>query len=165
MWLASWRSSSCSAVATGTDHLRARQRRVLGPPASVAALIDIKRRPASQMRGRKRVWAAAVALIRSRRNPGDLVPLWSWARRSLVLFVVSFVYVRGCSAHTTQDRRPRSRTLLNRGVPRPTNVASVLGATPREFKSRILCHPDRGRPRPPYPGQSRRCMRLSHHAR
>ena len=29
----------------------------------VAALIDIKRRPASQIRGQKRVWAAAVAII------------------------------------------------------------------------------------------------------
>jgi hypothetical protein len=31
----------------------------------VAALIDIKRRPASQIRGPKRVWAATVALISS----------------------------------------------------------------------------------------------------
>jgi len=31
----------------------------------VAALIDIKRRPASQIRGRKRVWAAALAVISS----------------------------------------------------------------------------------------------------
>jgi hypothetical protein len=30
-----------------------------------AALIDIRRRPASQIRGRKRVWAAAVAFINS----------------------------------------------------------------------------------------------------
>ena len=31
----------------------------------VAALIDIKRRPASQIRGRKRGWAAAVAFVNS----------------------------------------------------------------------------------------------------
>jgi hypothetical protein len=31
----------------------------------VAALIDIKRRPASQIRGRKPVWAAAIAIISS----------------------------------------------------------------------------------------------------
>jgi len=31
----------------------------------VAALIDIKRRPASQIRGQKWVWAAAVAIISS----------------------------------------------------------------------------------------------------
>jgi len=31
----------------------------------VAALIDIKRRPASQIRGRKPVWAAAVAVVNS----------------------------------------------------------------------------------------------------
>ena len=31
----------------------------------VAALIDIKRRPASQIRGPKRVWAATVALVSS----------------------------------------------------------------------------------------------------
>jgi len=30
-----------------------------------AAFIDIKRRPASQIRGRKRVWAAAVAIVSS----------------------------------------------------------------------------------------------------
>jgi len=31
----------------------------------VAALIDIQRRPASQIRGRKGMWAAAVALVSS----------------------------------------------------------------------------------------------------
>lgn len=31
----------------------------------IAALVDIKRRPASQIRGRKWVWAAAVAVINS----------------------------------------------------------------------------------------------------
>ena len=31
----------------------------------VAALIDLKRRPASQIRGQKRMWAAAVAIINS----------------------------------------------------------------------------------------------------
>jgi hypothetical protein len=31
----------------------------------VAALIDLKRRPASQIRGQKRMWAAAVAIISS----------------------------------------------------------------------------------------------------
>ncbi len=31
----------------------------------VAALIDIKRRPPSQIRGRKRLWVAVVALISS----------------------------------------------------------------------------------------------------
>jgi hypothetical protein len=32
---------------------------------NVAALIDIKRRPASQIRGRKWVWATVVALVNS----------------------------------------------------------------------------------------------------
>lgn len=31
----------------------------------VAALIDIKRRPASQIRGRKGLWAAVVAVVNS----------------------------------------------------------------------------------------------------
>ena len=31
----------------------------------VAALVDIKRRPASQIRGRKWVWATAVAIVNS----------------------------------------------------------------------------------------------------
>jgi hypothetical protein len=31
----------------------------------IAALIDIKRRPASQIRGRKGVWAAVVAVVNS----------------------------------------------------------------------------------------------------
>jgi hypothetical protein len=37
----------------------------------VAALIDIRRRPASQIRGRKRVWATVVALI----NSAGVVPI------------------------------------------------------------------------------------------
>ena len=37
----------------------------------VAALIDIKRRPASQIRGRKRVWATVVAVI----NSAGVVPI------------------------------------------------------------------------------------------
>jgi hypothetical protein len=31
----------------------------------VAALVDIKRRPASQIRGRKWIWAAAVVIVNS----------------------------------------------------------------------------------------------------
>jgi len=37
----------------------------------VAALIDIRRRPADQIRGRKRVWATAVALV----NSAGVVPI------------------------------------------------------------------------------------------
>jgi hypothetical protein len=37
----------------------------------VAALIDIKRRPASQIRGRKQVWAAVVAVV----NSAGVVPI------------------------------------------------------------------------------------------
>jgi hypothetical protein len=51
--------------------LSERTRRVLitaavadGAPR-VAALIDVMRRPGSQIRGRKRVWAAAVAVVSS----------------------------------------------------------------------------------------------------
>jgi Phospholipase_D-nuclease N-terminal len=37
----------------------------------VAALIDIKRRPASQIRGRKALWAAVVAVV----NSAGVVPI------------------------------------------------------------------------------------------
>jgi hypothetical protein len=37
----------------------------------VAALIDIKRRPASQIRGHKRVWATLVAVV----NSAGVVPI------------------------------------------------------------------------------------------
>ena len=37
----------------------------------IAALIDIRRRPAVQIRGRKRVWAAVVALV----NSAGVVPI------------------------------------------------------------------------------------------
>ena len=37
----------------------------------VAALVDIKRRPASQIRGRKGVWAAVVAIV----NSAGVVPV------------------------------------------------------------------------------------------
>jgi hypothetical protein len=39
----------------------------------VAALIDIKRRPASQIRGRKWVWAAVVAVVSSARGCAGFV--------------------------------------------------------------------------------------------
>jgi hypothetical protein len=37
----------------------------------VAALIDIKRRPASQIRGEKRAWVAVVALV----NSAGVIPI------------------------------------------------------------------------------------------
>src|SRR6266566_2246992 len=44
----------------------------------------------------------------------------------LVSFLVSFSYVRRRSARTTQDRQPRSRTLLNRSDPSRADLESVL---------------------------------------
>ena len=41
-----------------------------------------------------------------------------------------------------QNRQPRSRTLLDYNELRPTDLESVLGASPREFESRILRHAD-----------------------
>ena len=58
----------------------------------------------------------------------------------LVPFLVSFSYVLRHPARTTQNRRPRSRTLLTDAERRPTNLESVLGATPQEFESLILRH-------------------------
>jgi hypothetical protein len=37
----------------------------------IAALIDIKRRPASQIRGRKPLWAAVVAVV----NSAGVIPI------------------------------------------------------------------------------------------
>jgi hypothetical protein len=37
--------------------------------------------------------------------------------------------------HTTGDGQPRSRTLLNGGEPRPTDLESVLGAIPAVGRS------------------------------
>jgi len=57
--------------------LSARTRRLLIAAAvtdgalRVAALIDIRRRPASQIRGRKRVWVAVVTLV----NSAGVVPI------------------------------------------------------------------------------------------
>ena len=50
----------------------------------VAALVDIKRQPASQIRGPKRVWAAAVAIISS----AGVVPIsyFVFGRRRQPLF-------------------------------------------------------------------------------
>jgi hypothetical protein len=53
------------------------------------------------------------------------------ASHLVVSFAVSFTYVLGRSVRTTQDREPRSRTLLNRGRPRPTDLESVLAAIVR----------------------------------
>jgi Family of unknown function (DUF5652) len=42
----------------------------------IAALIDIKRRPAAQIRGRKWVWATAVAVV----NSAGLLPIVYFVR-------------------------------------------------------------------------------------
>ena len=44
----------------------------------------------------------------------------------LVSFVVSFSYVRSRSARATQDKQPKSRTLLNQRRRTPTELESVL---------------------------------------
>ena len=59
------------------DQLSERNRRLLIAAAAaegclkIAALIDIKRRPASQIRGRKWMWATVVAVVSS----AGLVPI------------------------------------------------------------------------------------------
>jgi hypothetical protein len=52
------------------DLSQRRRRLIIGAAVAegilkTAALIDIKRRPASQIRGSKRVWAAAVVVVNS----------------------------------------------------------------------------------------------------
>jgi hypothetical protein len=42
----------------------------------IAALIDIKRRPATEIRGRKRVWALAVTFV----NSAGLLPIVYFVR-------------------------------------------------------------------------------------
>src|SRR5579875_269581 len=72
----------------------------------------------------------AAAPQRSTATP----PTW----RRLVSFAVSFSYVRTRPARTAYNGQPKSRTLLSYAEPSPTDLESVLGATPREFESRIL---------------------------
>ena len=50
----------------------------------------------------------------------------------LVSLLVSFVYVRNRSAHTTKNRQPRSRTLLTYAGPSRADLESVLGPRPRQ---------------------------------
>ena len=58
--------------------------------------------------------------------------------RPLVSLLVSFSYVQRRSAYTTQDRQPRSRTLLNPSGRIPTDLESVLATkmTPRQESGR-----------------------------
>ena len=53
------------------------------------------------------------------------------AWQALVSFLVSFVYVRNRSARTTEDRQPRSRTLLTFAGLSGADLESVLGAMQR----------------------------------
>ena len=58
--------------------------------------------------------------------------------RFAVSFLVSFSYVRpGSSGHSRPCHR-RSQTATTHGEHGPTDLESVLVATPREFESRIL---------------------------
>jgi hypothetical protein len=60
------------------------------------------------------------------------------ADQALVSFLVSFSYVRpGSPGHSGPCRR-RSQTVTTRGERGPTDLESVLGATPQEFESLIL---------------------------
>jgi hypothetical protein len=56
--------------------------------------------------------------------------------------VVSFAWVRGRPPRPIRYGQPRSRTVPDPGERRPALLESVLGATPREFESRILRHAD-----------------------
>jgi hypothetical protein len=57
----------------------------------------------------------------------------------------SFTSVRCRSPTATRSRSDRSRTVAAIGERRCALLESVLGATPREFESRILRHADLGR--------------------
>jgi hypothetical protein len=71
--------------------------------------------------------------------------------RSIVSLLVSFSYVRPGSLRHSRPCHRRSQTATTHGEHEPTDLESVLGATPREFESRILRHADqalcRGLPR------------------
>src|SRR5258708_1000477 len=56
--------------------------------------------------------------------------------------VVSFAWVRGCPPRPIRHGQPRSRTVANPGERWSALLESVLGASPREFESRILRHAD-----------------------
>ena len=76
----------------------------------VTALIDIKRRPASQTRGQKRVWAAAVAIISS----------------AGVLPISYFVF--GRRRHPDPTPRTGKRKVTGRRVQRPAANAVLTTA-------------------------------------
>ena len=60
----------------------------------------------------------------------------------LVSNVVSFAWVRGRPPRPIRHSPPTSRTVVNPGERRSALLESVLGATPQEFESPILRHPD-----------------------
>jgi hypothetical protein len=64
------------------------------------------------------------------------------AYRWLVSNVVSFAWVRRRPPGRTRYGQPRSRTVADAGERWSALLESVLGATPREFESRILRHYD-----------------------
>ena len=60
----------------------------------------------------------------------------------LVSNMVSFAWVRGRPPRPIRHGQPRSRTAADAGERWSALLESVLGATPREFESRILRHAD-----------------------
>jgi hypothetical protein len=57
------------------------------------------------------------------------------ADQALVSFLVSFSYVRPGSPGHSRPCRRRSQTVTTGGERGPTDLESVLGATPQEFES------------------------------
>ena len=79
--------------------------------------------PARSRKPAPRRFRMATRRRQTTRQPSQTPTSW----HVLVSFAVSFSYVRRRSAHTTQNRQPRSRTLLTYDGLSPADLESVLG--------------------------------------
>jgi hypothetical protein len=92
----------------------------------------------SRSRPRAGLCQAVVAVAHIRGAPSACGVDGLEGRTALVSVSVSFTAVHGRPSNTTRSRLCRSRTVLTTAEHRPTDLESVLGATPRGFESRIL---------------------------
>src|SRR5262245_66146846 len=88
------------------------------------------------------LWGAGSPRVMRSKSPRAGLAGVSPPAPAAVSFVVSFAEIRDRPLRPTGHGHPRSRTDTAWHERWGALLESVLGATPREFESRILRHPD-----------------------
>ena len=105
---------------------------------SVMPSIDVARLPPTDSRRCDRLWRAGPPWVRRNENTRAGLAGVSSPAPAAVSFVVSFAEIRERPLSPVAYGHPRSRTAAAGRERHGAHLESALGATPREFESRIL---------------------------